>query len=135
MPAALNHTIVHARDKRESATFLARILAVEVRPDWGLFVPIAVDNGTTLDYMDDTTDFTRQHYAFLVDDSQFDGAWARLIDGRVPLWGDPRRTRPGEINHLYGGRGLYFDDPDGHLMEIMTRPYGPAPESMPEPVT
>ncbi|CAN5827509.1 hypothetical protein BH20ACT4_BH20ACT4_03740 [soil metagenome] len=81
-----------------------------------------------LDYVDDSGDFTPQHYAFLLSEDEFDGAYARLLEGRVRIWADPGRTRPGEINHHHGGRGVYFDDPDGHLMEILTQPYGPEPQ-------
>ena len=127
MTVELNHIIVHARDKRTSARFLARILDVPVRPQWGPFIPVSVDNGVTLDYVDDPDDFTKQHCAFLVSDDEFDAAYKRLSDDRLPIWADPHLEVPGQINHRYGGRGVYFQDPDGHLMEIMTTPYAPEP--------
>ena len=124
MTIELNHTIVHARDKRASAEFLARILDLTVEPQWGPFIPVSTSNGVSLDYMDDPGEFTAQHYAFLVSEAEFDAAFARLRDARVQIWADPHQTEPGEINHHYGGRGVYFEDPDGHLLEIITTPYG-----------
>jgi catechol 2,3-dioxygenase-like lactoylglutathione lyase family enzyme len=128
MPVDLNHTIIHATDPRASAALLAAVLDVPVLPDWGPFVRVQTDNGVTLDYARDASPFTEQHCAFLVDDEAFDAAHHRLLDRSVPLWADPWRRRPGAINHLYGGRGVYFDDPDGHLMELITAPYGARPE-------
>jgi catechol 2,3-dioxygenase-like lactoylglutathione lyase family enzyme len=103
--------------------FLARILNVRVGGAWGPFVPVTVDR-VTLDYVDDDAEFTPQHYAFLVSDEVFDAAYARLLEDRIPIWADPHRERPGEINHHFGGRGVYFEDPSGHLMELLTAPYG-----------
>src|SRR5207249_55958 len=117
-----NHTIIHARDKRSSAEFLARILDVPVSPQWGPFIPVGVANGITLDYLDDPGEFTAQHYAFLVGEDDFDAAYTRLLDGGVQIWADPHQQQPGEINHHDGGRGVYFQDPDGHLIELITRP-------------
>jgi catechol 2,3-dioxygenase-like lactoylglutathione lyase family enzyme len=123
MSIQLNHTIVQARDKRASAAFLATILGLEVSPDFGRFVPVAVANGVTLDYMT-ATDPQPQHYAFLVDDEEFDAAFARIQQAGITYYADPHLKQPGEINHHHGGRGLYFMDPAGHGMEIITRPYG-----------
>lgn len=128
MTVELNHTIVHATDPAVSARFLADILGVEARPRWGPFFPVEVGNGVTLDYMADGGGFTPQHYAFLVDEDEFDAAHARMLAAGASTWADPGRSIPGEINHHYGGRGVYFDDPDGHLLEILTRPYGDVPE-------
>jgi len=112
MTIELNHTIIPAKDKWASAKFLADILNLEAGPEWGHFVPVKTDNGVTLDFSD-STDFGPRHFAFLVSDSYY---------------ANFRRERPGEINQLYGGRGVYFDDPNGHLMELITRPYGPVPQ-------
>ena len=124
MAIVLNHTIVPARDKRRSAEFLAGILDLTVEPQWGPFVPVVTGNGVALDYIDDSGEFTAQHYAFLVSDAEFDAAFARLGAAGVQIWADPHRTQAGEINHHYGGRGVYFEDPDGHLLELITTPYG-----------
>src|SRR5262249_4242541 len=82
------------------------------------------DNGVSLDFAETTAEITPQHYAFLVGEEEFDAAFARIRGQDLPYWADPGRTQLGVINHRDGGRGLYFEDPDGHLLEIITRPYG-----------
>ncbi|MFI8190903.1 VOC family protein [Streptomyces sp. NPDC085946] len=124
MTVQLNHTIVHAHDKRASARFLAGILGLEVSPPYGPFVPVQIPNGVTLDYLDTDGAIAPQHYAFLVSEAEFDEILARIRAAGLTHWADPFHTRPGEINHNDGGRGTYFDDPDGHRLEILTRPYG-----------
>ncbi|WP_457028611.1 VOC family protein [Kitasatospora sp. P5_F3] len=120
----LNHTVVHATDRRLSAEFLAEILGLRVSAPLGPFLPVDLANGVTLDYYE-TRDqpIQPQHYAFLVPDDQFDTMIARLEAIAVTYYADPSHTDPGQINRLFGGRGAYFADPDGHNMEIMTRPY------------
>ena len=120
MTIQLNHTIVRARDKRASAAFLATILGLDVSADFGRFVPVAVANGVTLDYMT-AADPQPQHYAFLVDDEEFDAAFARIQEQGLDYYAEPGGDGHGEINTRWGGRGVYFDDPDGHAMEILTR--------------
>jgi catechol 2,3-dioxygenase-like lactoylglutathione lyase family enzyme len=132
MPAALNHTIIPAADKWASAKFLAAILGLETGPEWGPFVPIRLANGVTLDFAE-AAGFRPLHYAFLVDEAEFDGALARLKSAGAAFYADFDRSGHGEINHLYGGRGVYFDDPNGHLFELITQPYGPAPERWAKP--
>jgi catechol 2,3-dioxygenase-like lactoylglutathione lyase family enzyme len=127
MSVELNHLIIPAGDKWASARFLAEILGLEAGPQWGHFVPVRTANGVTLDFAD-AADFRPQHYAFLVGEAEFDAALARLRAMGVRHYANFRRERPGEINRLYGGRGVYFDDPNGHLFELITRPYGPVPE-------
>nr|WP_107903717.1 VOC family protein [Streptomyces chartreusis] len=124
MTVQLNHTIVAARDKKESATFLAGILGLEVSPQYGPFVPVEIPNGVTLDYLDSPGAITPQHYAFLVSEDEFDTIFGRIREAGLTYWADPYHRRPGEINHNDGGRGAYFDDPNGHNLEILTRPYG-----------
>ncbi|WP_416969782.1 VOC family protein [Streptomyces sp. 4F14] len=125
MSVELNHTIVHARDQRESAHFLAHVLGLEVAPQFGPFLPVNTANGVTLDFLTVPAEsITTQHYAFLVSDEDFDAAFARIEEARIEYFDDPHLRRPGRINHYYGGRGLYFMDPAGHAMEIITRPYG-----------
>jgi catechol 2,3-dioxygenase-like lactoylglutathione lyase family enzyme len=120
MSVLLNHTIVSAHDKHASAAFLAGILCLEVGKEAPPFVPLQLDNGVTLDYMERAS-FTPQHYAFLVDDELFDAAHARLLAQGVQTWADPDHHEPDAINTRWGGRGCYFPDPAGHNMEILTR--------------
>jgi catechol 2,3-dioxygenase-like lactoylglutathione lyase family enzyme len=121
----LNHTIVHSRDNRESAEFLANILGLEVGTEWGPFIQVATSNGVTLDFATlPAESIARQHYAFLISDEEFDAAFERIQQAGITYYADPHGKQPGEINHLHGGRGLYFLDPAGHGMEIITRPYG-----------
>ncbi|MCP9958121.1 MULTISPECIES: VOC family protein [Streptomyces] len=125
MSVELNHTIVAAKDRRESAEFLARVLGLEVGPELGPFLPVQTANGVTLDFATVPEEhITRQHYAFLVSEAEFDAAFERIRQEDIPYWADPHQERPGEINRNDGGRGLYFLDPSGHAMEILTRPYG-----------
>ncbi|MFE0511101.1 VOC family protein [Streptomyces sp. NPDC058964] len=124
MTVQLNHTIVAAHDSHASARFLAGVLGLEVGPDYGPFVPVEIPNGVTLDYMETTETITPQHYAFLVSEDDFDAIFARIREAGLTYWADPHHHRPGEINTNDGGRGTYFDDPDGHRLEILTRPYG-----------
>ena len=127
MSVQLNHIIVPAKDKWTSANFLAAILGLEVGTQWGPFVPLRTSNGVTIDFVD-AADFKTHHCAFLVSEDEFDAALARLRDKGLRFYADFMRKRSGEINHLYGGRGVYFDDPNGHLLELITQPYGPTPE-------
>ncbi|MET7353438.1 VOC family protein [Streptomyces mirabilis] len=124
MAVELNHTIVAAHDKMASARFLADLLGLEVAPEYGPFVPVQMPNGVTLDYMDTAESISPQHYAFLVSEDDFDAILARVCEADLTYWADPHHHHPGEINHNDGGRGAYFDDPNGHNLEILTRPYG-----------
>ncbi|GHF53913.1 MULTISPECIES: VOC family protein [Streptomyces] len=120
----LNHTAVFAKNRQLSAEFIAAILGLQVGAPFGPFLPVDLGNGVTLDYYTKTDEAVQpQHYAFLVPDEQFDLMIARLEAVGVTYYADPRHTEPGRINRLFGGRGAYFADPDGHNMEIMTRPY------------
>ncbi|MDK1475783.1 VOC family protein [Streptomyces sp. 549] len=120
----LNHTVVHAADRRLSAEFIAAILGLEVGAPFGPFLPVDLGNGVTLDYYEKRDEpIQSQHYAFLVPDEHFDAMIGRLEAVGVTYFADPSHTEPGRINRLFGGRGAYFDDPSGHNMEIITRPY------------
>ncbi len=120
MSAELNHTIVWARDKAASADFLAAILGVPVGAPDGPFLPVRLANRVTLDFADGDN-VRSQHLAFLVGESDFDTAFARLRAASIAYWADPMHQQPGEVNHMFGGRGVYFEDPDGHNMELLTR--------------
>ncbi|MET8683843.1 VOC family protein [Streptomyces sp. NPDC004732] len=125
MSIELNHTIVAARDKKESAQFLADILGLEVSPQYGPFIPVEIPNGVTLDFYDgDGVPLTPQHYAFLVSDDEFDEIFGRIKSRGLTYWADPYHQRVNETNTNDGGRGVYWDDPNGHNLEIITRPYG-----------
>ncbi|MEU3059402.1 VOC family protein [Streptomyces subrutilus] len=125
MAVQLNHTIVHSRDNRESAAFLAHVLDLQVGTEWGPFVPLELANGVTLDFATvPAGSITPQHYAFLLSEEEFDVAFERIRASGAPYFADPHGKHPGEINHNDGGRGVYFTDPAGHGMEIITRPYG-----------
>lgn len=119
MAVHLDHIGVPARDKKTSAEFLAGILGLEVGAEFGPFIPVKVANGVTLDYVD-SDDFRLHHCAFLVSDEEFDAILARIREAGITHYADPGPRRVGEINHRYGGRGFYFDDPNGHAMEVMT---------------
>ncbi|HUC68158.1 MAG TPA: VOC family protein [Stellaceae bacterium] len=126
MSVELNHTIIWAKDRWASARFLADILGLTAEPEWGPFVPVRTSNGVTLDFAD-SRDFRPQHYAFLVSEPEFDAALGRLKRGGIKFCAHFDGSGPGEVNHLHGGRGVYFGDPNGHLLEIITQPYGTVP--------
>jgi catechol 2,3-dioxygenase-like lactoylglutathione lyase family enzyme len=127
MAVELNHIIVPAKDKRASADFLAGILGLTAElAEWGPFVQLPLSNGVAIDYLD-MDEFTVQHCAFLVSEAEFDASFERIEQAGLTYWADPYKQEPGRINHLYGGRGVYFEDPGGHTMEIITKPYGDTP--------
>ena len=124
MSIQLNHTIVSCRDQQKSAAFMTEILGLPPAARFGHFLVVQADNAVSLDFAETTGPITGQHYAFLVSEAEFDAAFDRLRDRDLPYWADPARTQRHAMNHRDGGRGLYFEDPDGHLLEILTRPYG-----------
>ena len=126
MAVLLNHTIVPARDKHESARFLSRVLGVAEPKTFAHFVVVQLDNGVSLDF-DDADEIDTRHFAFLVDEDEFDEIFDRVKNENVRYYADPGHRMAGEINTRDGGRGFYFDDPDGHNLEILTRPYGSRP--------
>ncbi|HYX33931.1 MAG TPA: VOC family protein [Oligoflexus sp.] len=124
MSVDLNHTIVHARDQRESATFMAEILGLPPPEPFYHFLVVRTANGVSLDFLATDEEIQPQHYAFLVSEKEFDEIFGRIKQRGVPYWADPAGRRPGEINTNDGGRGIYFADPSGNYLEIITRPYG-----------
>lgn len=124
MTAQLNHMIVWCRDNRRSAQFLAEMLGRPAPRQFYHFLVVELDNGVSMDFMTKDGTVAKQHYAFLVDDQTFDHGFARVEALGLPYWADPARQRAGEINHHDGGRGFYFEDPDGHFLELLTTPYG-----------
>ncbi len=127
MSVNLNHTIVWCRDKKESARYLTETMGLPEAQAWGPFMIIEMENGVSLDYHDvaDTdAQIASQHYAFLVSDDEFGEIFGRIQQAGQDYWADPGLSHQGEVNQRDGGRGVYFKDPDGHLLEILTRPYG-----------
>lgn len=124
MSVRLNHTIVWCRDADRSSAFLAEILGRPAPVRFGPFLVVELDNGVSLDFHTVDREIAMQHYAFLVGEEEFDAGFARVRERNLDYWADPGRTKRGEINRNDGGRGVYFEDPDGHLLELITRPYG-----------
>ena len=122
MAIKLNHTIVFARDKKTSSNFLTDLFGLPAAKPFGPFLAVQVGD-VTLDF-DEVDEVSPTHYAFLVSEPEFDAIFARIRERSVPYWADPFKGLPGQINRHDGGRGVYFDDPDGHKLEIITRPYG-----------
>lgn len=120
MAVDLNHTIVPAYDKKASAEFLADVLGLGAPKAFGPFLCVETANGVSLDY-DDRWEVTHHHYAFLVGEDDFDGIFARVGERGLTYWADPGHQRPNVVNA--NGRGFYFEDPSGHNMEVLTRPY------------
>ena len=129
MAVTLNHHIVHARDPEASARFLTEVLGLPEPTRFGPFIVVKTANGASLDFMgtDDETYLVPNHYAFLVSEDEFDQIFGRIVEQGLDHWADPAKRQPNTINHNDGGRGVYFDDPDGHFLEIITVPYGGFP--------
>lgn len=127
MAVELDHTIVMARDNRAAAAFLAGVLGLPAPTQWGPFEGVALANGVALDFLETDGHVTPQHYAFLVSEAEFDEVFDRLQAMNLTYYADPHHEQAGEINRRDGGRGLYFEDPNGHSLEILTRPYGSGP--------
>jgi catechol 2,3-dioxygenase-like lactoylglutathione lyase family enzyme len=123
MPASFNHTIIASKNREESAAFYRDLLEVPAAPSWGLFSNLQLEDGVLLQFAEPPVDIQMQHYAFLVDDELFDRAYARLVEQEIEHWADPQMRRVGETNTEHGGRGVYFKDPAGHAVELLTRPY------------
>ena len=128
MPVHLNHTIVHAHDREASAQFLSEVLGLPAPIPFGPFLCVETDNGVSLDVIA-TGDYEMQpqHYAFLVSEEEFDAIFGRILERGLDHWADPAKQVPGQINTHFGGRGVYWEDPSGNLLEIITRPYGSEP--------
>lgn len=120
----LNHTIVWCSNKQKSAAFLTEILGLPEPTRFGPFLVVELSNGVSLDFYERDGVIALQHYAFLIGEDDFDQVFSRIRERGLNYWADPGKHRPGEINHEDGGRGMYFDDPNGHLLEVITRPYG-----------
>ncbi|OFJ51736.1 VOC family protein [Mycolicibacterium grossiae] len=126
MAIAFNHTIVAARNRAESARFFTELFGLPAAAEFGPFLAVGVEHGVSLDFAQVGADaeIHPQHYAFLVSEDDFDAIYGRIRDRGLPHWADPHGRLPGAINHHDGGRGVYFQDPSGHYLEIITQPYG-----------
>jgi len=117
----LNHTIVWCRDKQRSADFLVQVLGLPPPVPFGPMLVVQLDNGVSLDYYDNDPPIASQHYAFLVAADDFEPILQRIRQRGLAFWADPGKQRPNEINRHEGGRRVYFDDPDGHLLEVFSQ--------------
>jgi catechol 2,3-dioxygenase-like lactoylglutathione lyase family enzyme len=124
MAIELNHHIVWCHDQRRSAGFLTDLFGLPEAHTWGPFLIVEMANGVSLDYHEVDGEIASQHYAFLVSEAEFDTIFGRIVDRGLDHWADPMKHEAQTINHNDGGRGVYFEDPDGHFLEIITRPYG-----------
>jgi catechol 2,3-dioxygenase-like lactoylglutathione lyase family enzyme len=124
MAVEFNHTIVWSRDSKVSAGFLTHILGLPAPKKFGPFQVVVTGNGVNVDFMDKDGKIEPQHYAFLVSEEEFDRIFGRVKEQGLTFWADPANTKEGKINTHDGGRGFYFKDPDGHMLEVITRPYG-----------
>ncbi len=125
MSIRFNHTLVYARDKKASAAFLTDVLGLPPASPFGPFLVVELENGASLDFLDvGDSDIVPQHYAFLIDEGDLVKIFGRIHARGRAYWADPFKQRPGEINRNDGGRGVYFEDPDHHFLEVLTRPYG-----------
>ena len=127
MTVQLNHTIVWCHDKEESATFLKEILGLGEPRSFGPFRVLDLSNGVSLDFHEVDGKVTMQHYAFLISEEEFDSVFARITKRGLTYWADPSKSKPGEIYRHNGGRGFYFEDPNGHFLEVLTHPYAGSP--------
>jgi len=126
MTIELNHTIVRVQDKLASAGFVTELFGLPEPIAWGPFLTVELANRVTLDFYEGEGAGSPQHYAFLVSEDDFDQIFGRITARGIDYWADPGHRQPGEINTHDGGRGVYFDDPSGHILEIITQPYGDA---------
>lgn len=124
MSVQLNHTIVWSRDQKKAAAFFTDILGLPPATQFSVFDVVELSNGVSLDFHTDPDKLVLQHYAFLISEAEFDGVFQRIKDRSLTYWADPARKEEGQINRHDGGRGMYFESPDGHLLEVLTRPYG-----------
>ncbi len=121
MAIVLDHTIVPARDKEASARFFAQIMGLSYQGASGHFAPVQVNESLTFDF-DNRETFESHHYAFYISDDEFDAILGRVRAAGRPYGSGPMSHQDGKINTRRGGRGFYFADLDGHLLEVMTTP-------------
>ena len=120
MAIALDHTIVPARDKAAAAQFFADIMGLQVKPGQGHFTQVQVNEALTFDFADDEEVLESHHYAFHISDQEFDAILDRVQAHSLRYGSGPRDSENGQLNTRRNGRGFYFRNPDGHLLEVMT---------------
>ncbi len=128
MAIQLNHHIVKVRDKHASAEYYADVFGLPPAKPFGPFLHLALANDVSLDFSDMEGESPGQHYAFLVSEAEWDEIFDRLKARGTEYYADPFLQQPGQFNTHDGGRGVYWFDPDGHFLEIITRPYGGIPD-------
>jgi len=121
MPIFLDHTIVPAKDKLASAKFFAEIFGLNVKSADGYFAQVQVNDSLTFDFADETEPQSH-HYAFHISDAEFEAIYRRVKAKGLPYGSGPYNHTDGKIYTRRGGRGFYFEDPNGHLLEVMTVP-------------
>ena len=121
MPIVLDHTIVPAKDKQASAKFFAAIFGLNVKPGEGYFAQVQVNDSLTFDFADEPEPQSH-HYAFHISEAELDAIYDRVKSKRLPYGSSPYNHSDGKIYTRRGGRGFYFEDPNGHLLEVMTVP-------------
>jgi len=121
MTIVLNHTIVPARDKVAAARFFAELFGLPTEPV-GYFAPVRINDQMTLLFSDEDAEIASHHYAFHVSDAEFDAIFGRIKAKGLAYGSGPTHLTNGKLNDWGGGRGVYFKDPDGHVLELMTVP-------------
>ena len=119
MPIVLDHTIVPAKDKLVSAKFFAEIFGLTVKPGEGHFTQVRVNDSLTFDFADEPEPQSH-HYAFHISEAEFEAIFSRVKAKNFPYGSAPYNHTDGQIYSRRGGRGFYFKDPNGHLLEVMT---------------
>ena len=122
MEITLNHIIVPSKNNVESAKFYERIFGFEFVKEWGHFAVVKVNSTLTLDF-DTQENFSTIHFAFKVSDQQFDEILERIKMEGISFGSGPRSRENGQVNSDHGGSGTYFEDPSGHVLEIITTDY------------
>lgn len=125
MSVQLDHAIVPSRDRKAAAALLAFILGVPWAgaSAFGPFCPVYVNDGLTLDFDQAEGEFPVQHYCFRVSEAEFDGIVGRLEARTIDYRSLPHGPADGKINTAYGGRIVYWSNPDGHVWEALTVSY------------
>lgn len=128
MSVELDHTIIPARDKVAAAKLLAELLGVPWAPEsFGVFAPVYVNDGLTLDFIGTDEDFPVYHFCFRVGDAEFDAILARIKAAGIKFRSSVRGSMDGKISTEYGGRGIYWNEPEGHQWEMLTASYARQP--------